>query len=58
MEHDLLHGQDERKATGKFADEKIEFMGTDADLAEIVPPLDRLKLIRIDGQEATQDQLL
>ena len=58
VELDLLLGGDEGKTTGNIPDGKIEFMGTDADLAEIVPPLHRLKLIRINGKEATQDQLL
>ena len=56
VELDIL----QNPGTGKTGSEGplIEFMGTDADLAEIVPALHRLKLIRIDGKEATQDQLL
>lgn len=56
VELDLLQGPNTSKTHSQ--ESQIEFMGTDADLAEIVPPLHRLKLIRIDGKVATQDQLL
>ena len=42
----------------KTANPVVEFMGSDADLAELVPAVHRMKLVRINGKEATQDQLL
>jgi len=58
VELDLLLDSDSGNSRGKASGTQFEFMGTDADLAELVPPIHRLKLIRIDGREATQDQLL
>ena len=47
------------ESSGSLSDEVIvEFVGTDADIAEIVPAVHRLKLIRVNGKEATQDELL
>lgn len=37
---------------------QVEFTGTDADLVEVVPPVHRLKLLRINGKEPTQEGLL
>lgn len=53
-EQDLISQTLSQTTTGNS---NIEFMGTDADLVEIIPALVKLRLIRIDGIPATQDQL-
>jgi hypothetical protein len=57
-----LHVELEQNGDQKCRDEErlptIEFLGTDADIAELIPALVRLKLIRVNGKEVTQEQLM
>lgn len=56
--HVELEQNGDQKGEDGEMDPTVEFIGSDADIVEFVPALVRLKLVRINGKNATQEQLL